>query len=242
MTTAIIAQARMGSSRLPGKVLKELGGRSVLEHVLTRASRAEGADIVCVATSVEAADDAIESAAKSLGFPVFRGSEADVLSRYAGAAEMVKADVVVRITCDCPLIDPNVVGQAILVSKENSADYVAQEWDGWPHGIGCEVFPRVLLDRATRETLDAYDREHVTPWIRNTAAKTSLLMKGPGGPVSQQRWLLDYPEDYVFLTRLFEQFLKNAPPDSWQGVWRVLEKHPEISALNMHLRENQRPK
>jgi spore coat polysaccharide biosynthesis protein SpsF len=242
MTTAIIAQARMGSSRLPGKVLKPLGGRSVLEHVLTRASRAKGADVVCIATTAEKSDDAIVSAAKSLGFPVFRGSEADVLSRYAGAAEMTNADIVVRITCDCPLIDPNVVSQAIRALKEKSADYVAQEWEGWPHGIGCEVFPRILLDRAAKETLDAYDREHVTPWIRNMAAKSAFLMKGPGGPVSEQRWLLDYPEDYKFLSQLFEQFSNSAPPDSWEEVWRVLQKHPEISSLNMHLREKKRPK
>lgn len=242
MTTAIIAQARMGSSRLPAKVLKQLGGRSVIEHVLTRARRAPGADIVCVATTVEAADDAIASAAESLGFPVFRGSESDVLGRYAGAAEMVKADVIVRITCDCPLIDPGVVGQAIRELKERNADYVAQEWNEWPQGIGCEVFPRALLDRAAAEASDAYDREHVTPWIRNRAAKIKYSMKGPGGPVSEQRWLLDYPEDYSFLDRLFAKFPGNAPPDSWEAVWRELQKHPEIYALNKHLREDLRPR
>jgi spore coat polysaccharide biosynthesis protein SpsF len=242
MTTAIIAQARMGSSRLPGKVLKELGGRRVIEHVLTRASRAPGADVVCIATTVEAADDAIASAATALGFPVFRGSEADVLGRYAGAAEMVKADIVVRITCDCPLLDPNVVGEAVRELKTRNADYVAQEWSEWPQGIGCEVFPRAVLDRAAKETSDAYDREHVTPWIRNTGAKAKYIMKGPGGAVSEQRWLLDYPEDHAFLERLFEKFPASTPPDSWQEVWRVLERHPEISALNQHLREIPRPK
>jgi spore coat polysaccharide biosynthesis protein SpsF (cytidylyltransferase family) len=242
MTTAIIAQARMGSSRLPGKVLKELGGRPVLEHVLTRASRAPGADIVCVATTVEPADDAIATAAKSLGFPVFRGSETDVLGRYAGAAEMVKADVIVRITCDCPLIDPGVVGEAIRKLKERNADYVAQEWSEWPQGIGCEVFPRALLNRAAAEASDTYDREHVTPWIRNKAAQIKYLMKGPGGPVSEQRWLLDYPEDYAFLDRLFAKFPGNTPPDSWETVWRELQKHPEIYALNKHLREDLRPR
>ena len=242
MTTAIIAQARMGSSRLPGKVLKPLGGRTVLEHVLTRASRAPGADVVCVATTVDAADDAIASAAKSLGFPVFRGSESDVLGRYAGAAEMLKADIIVRITCDCPLLDPLVVGESIRALKEKNADYVAQEWSEWPQGVGCEVFPRALLDRAAKETNADYDREHVTPWIRNTAAKTKYAMKGPGAPVSEQRWLLDYPEDYVFLEKLVEQFPGRTPPDSWEQVWRELQQHPEIYALNIHMREQPRPR
>jgi spore coat polysaccharide biosynthesis protein SpsF len=242
VTTAIIAQARMGSSRLPGKVLMPLGGRPVIEHVLTRASHAKGADAVCVATTVEAADDAIAATAKALGIPVHRGSETDVLGRYAGAAEMMKADIVVRITCDCPLIDPNVIGRSIRELKEKNADYVAQEWNEWPQGIGCEVFPRALLDRAAAETKDAYDREHVTPWIRNTAAKTKYLMRGPGTPVSAQRWLLDYPEDYAFLERLFEKFPGETPPEPWEEVWQTLQRYPEISALNTHLREDLRPK
>lgn len=242
MKTVVIAQARMGSSRLPGKVLMPLGGRPVVEHVLSRASRAKGVDAVCIATTIGSADDAVAMAAEALGFPVFRGSEQDVLGRYAGAAEMTGADIVVRITCDCPLLDPGVVGDAIENLRSRNLDYVAQEWTEWPHGIGCEVFPRALLDRAAATTSDPYDREHVTPWIRNTAAQSKYWMKGPSGPVSEQRWLLDYPEDYKFLTALFDLFPSKNPPDSWEEVWRVLQKHPEVSALNMHLRENQRPK
>jgi spore coat polysaccharide biosynthesis protein SpsF len=236
VTTAIIAQARMGSSRLPGKVLKQLGGRPVLEHVLTRASRAPGADIVCVATTVEAADDAIASAAESLGFPVFRGSESDVLGRYAGAAEMTKADVIVRITCDCPLIDPGVIGEVLALRARENADYACNVLkNDWPHGLDCEAFTRAALDQAAAAAVESYDREHVTPWIRRNA-RTALHLPGPGGIAAEQRWVLDYPEDYELLQKVFALFGGAEPPLSWEEVWSAVRKHEALGAINAHLR------
>ena len=242
MKTVVIAQARVGSSRLPGKVLKTLGGKSVIAQVLSRASRAQGVDEVCIATTTEPGDDAVASAGNALGYQVFRGSEPDVLSRYAGAAAMTNADIVVRITCDCPLIDPGVIGGAVRALSEKNAEYVAQEWLQWPQGVGCEVFPRALLDCAAASTSDPYDHEHVTPWIRNHGARALHWMPGPGGEVANQRWLLDYPEDYAFLEKVFALFPDAKPPDSWQAIWVILKQHPEIYALNQHLRENIRPK
>jgi spore coat polysaccharide biosynthesis protein SpsF len=242
LKTVIIAQARMGSSRLPGKVLMPLGGHSVIEHVVSRASRALRADHVCIATTVEPVDDVVALAATSFGAAVFRGSESDVLGRYAEAAAMMNAEVIVRITCDCPLIDPGVIDRSVQELVERNADYVAQEWNEWPQGVGCEVFSRVMLDRAAAETGGAYDREHVTPWIRNNGAKVKYWMPGPGGAAAEQRWLLDYPEDYDFLEKLYRRFPANVPPDSWEMIWQVVRLHPEISAINMHLREDMRPK
>lgn len=242
MKTVVIAQARVGSSRLPGKVLKTLGGKQVFAQVLSRASRAKGVDEVCIATTTEPGDDAVATAAQALGYSVFRGSEADVLARYAGAAAMLKADVVVRITCDCPLIDPNVIESAVRELRDKGADYVAQEWSEWPQGVGCEVFPRALLDQAVASTSDPYDREHVTPWIRNHGGRIVRWMSGPGGEVAHQRWLLDYPEDYAFLVKAFGLFPNATPPDSWEAIWKLLKRHPEIYALNQHLREDIRPR
>jgi spore coat polysaccharide biosynthesis protein SpsF len=242
LKTVVIAQARMGSSRLPGKVLMPLGGRSVIEHVTKRASRAALVNGVCIATTVETADDVVALAAQSLGIAVFRGSENDVLGRYAGAAAMMDADIIVRITSDCPLVDPGVVDRSIQELTTRKADYVAQEWNEWPQGVGCEVFPRALLDRAVAEAGSDYDREHVTPWIRNSGARVRYWMPGPGGAAAEQRWLLDYPEDYNFLEKLFRRFPEDTPPDSWEMIWQVVRSHPELWALNRHLRENVRPK
>lgn len=232
----------MGSSRLPGKVLMPLGARPVFAHVLSRAARAEGVDAVCLATSDLPADDPVAEAARALGFPVFRGSESDLLSRFGGAAAMTGADIIVRITCDCPLIDPNVIAQAVRELTARKADYVAQEWSAWPQGVGCEVFTRAMLDRAGDEATEAYDREHVTPWIRNRIATAKYIMPGPGGAVAEQRWLLDYPEDYAFLEKLLLLFPEGIAPDSWEAIWGILRSHPQVFALNHHLREVPPPK
>ena len=237
MKTVIVAQARTGSKRLPGKVLKPLGGKPAIEHVLRRASAAKLADQVWLATTTEYSDDVVQEAADKLGFPVFRGSEEDVLSRYAGAAEAANADVIVRITCDCPLIDPEVIDAMISLRAAQSADYVWNDPDrDWPVGLDCEVFTREVLEQAAASATSKAEREHVTPWIRGGGAKSVAHLAGPGKPVSAQRWVLDYPEDYAFLSRLFDLFPGKQPPLSWHEVWATVERHPEISALNAHLR------
>lgn len=237
MKIVIIAQARTGSARLPGKVLKPLGGKTVVEHVLTRARASKLADAAWLATTTEASDDAVNDAGHRLGVPVFRGSERDVLGRYAGAAAAAEADVIVRITCDCPLIDPGVIDSLIALFRDRSASYAWNDPDrDWPVGLDCEVFSREMLDRAAAATTNDFDREHVTPWIRDAGARTKVSLAGPGGPVSKQRWVLDYPEDYEFLLRLFDLFPGREPPLRWQDVWTVVEKHSSLHAVNAHLR------
>lgn len=239
----MIAQARTGSSRLPGKVLKPLAGRPVLAHVLTRAGKAAKVDAVCVATTVEIEDDPVVEIAKGLGVPFFRGSEADVLGRYAGAADMMKADIVVRVTCDCPLIDPAVIDGILQLRAERDADYACNGLElDWPHGLDCEVFTRAMLDAAAKSTDDAYDREHVTPWIRTRGGQLKLHLPGPGRPAADQRWVLDYPEDYHFLRELFALFPGSEAPLAWQDVWNVVQVHPSLSSINQHLRRNALPK
>lgn len=244
MSTAIIVQARTGSTRLPGKVLKPLGGRPVLEHVLSRLKNAKSADTICVATTTAGGDDAVVDVAGRMGVAVYRGSETDVLARYHGAATMVDADVIIRVTSDCPLIDYSVVEQLIALRKEAAADYASNGLlhIDWPHGLDCEVFTRQILERAVTATNDPYDREHVTPWIRTRGAATLRHLAGPGLPVSEQRWVLDYPEDYAFLTRLFSVFTGGEAPLRWQQVWDVVQEHPDVSSINSHLRRATLPR
>lgn len=172
----VLVQARVGSSRLPGKSLKPMHGRPMVSHVLRRA-RALGYDTV-VATSVSERDDLLADTVRDLGVPVYRGSEWDVLSRMAGAAQMMEADVVVRVTADCPLWAPDVGQQVLSVFLAGPRDGVVSNdttTSGWPDGLDVEVFTCDLLLAATAAAEDRNcmsgrsDREHVTPWMRRTA-------------------------------------------------------------------------
>jgi spore coat polysaccharide biosynthesis protein SpsF (cytidylyltransferase family) len=215
-----------------------LGGRRVLEHVLLRLKNVKSAQTICVATTIADNDDAVADASDRMGVPVHRGSETDVLARYHGAAAMVDADIVVRVTSDCPLIDYSVIERLIALRNEMAADYASNgllQMD-WPHGLDCEVFTREMLERAMTSTDNPYDHEHVTPWIRTRGAATRQHLRGPGLPVSEQRWVLDYPEDYEFLTRLYSFFPAGEAPLHWQQIWGIVQKHPDVSLINRHLR------
>lgn len=239
--TVAIIQARFGSTRLPGKVLKPLGkvqhgAGIVLDHAIQRCRAIPAVDAVVIATTDREEDVAIVAAAERAGALVHRGSAEDVLSRYAGAAKGVDADVVLRVTSDCPLIDPGVCERVIRLRAETGADYAANNMPRlYPHGLDCEVFTRDGLERAAATATAPYDREHVTPWLRRSAeiVRTSLI--GPGWPSVQQRWTLDFPEDYEFFAALFPLL----PQDRIAGMDEVLDilaGYPEISAINAHRR------
>jgi spore coat polysaccharide biosynthesis protein SpsF len=233
MTVAAIVQARLGSSRLPGKVLMDLGGRSVLAHVLARCQAIPGVDTVVCATTQNAADDAVARAAGRLSVPVFRGSETDVLARYAEAALSVNAATIVRVTSDCPLIDPAVCGEVLLLVASGRADYACNNMPpSWPHGLDCEAFTAEALAQAAREATDEAAREHVTPWMRDNPTLARANLRGPGGVACRMRWTLDYPEDLAFLAALFDVRPGAATATDWKTVAAILDRHPEIAQLN----------
>ncbi len=233
MTVAAIVQARLGSTRLPGKVLTEMGGRSVLEHVLRRCAAIPGVDTVVCATTDSPADDPVAAAAGALGAAVFRGSEADVLARYAGAAAAAGADVVVRVTSDCPLIDPAVCGAVLDLVTSGRADYATNNLPpSWPHGLDCEAFTADALARANREASEPAAREHVTPWMRRNPDLVRANLAGPGGERARMRWTLDYPEDRAFLAALFEVLAEGPADTGWDAVAATVERHPDLAAIN----------
>lgn len=230
--TVIIAQARMGSTRLTGKVLAMLGDRTVLAHVVDRAKRVRGADAVCIATTNRAADDVVATAAAAAGAMVFRGDAHDVLGRYRGAAEMLDASVVMRVTCDCPVIDPEVCDAVLDLRANSGADYAANNLRReWPHGLDCEAFTRQALADAANRSTATYDREHVTPWIRRAPQLKRMHLAGPGAPAADQRWTLDYPEDLAFFRALFSAY-SDAATAGWDSIYSFLAGRPEIAALN----------
>jgi UDP-2,4-diacetamido-2,4,6-trideoxy-beta-L-altropyranose hydrolase len=234
--TVAIIQARFGSTRLPGKVLKPLGSGIVLDQAIQRCRAIPSIDAVVIATTDLDEDGAIVAAAERAGALVHRGSSEDVLSRYAGAANRSDADIVLRVTSDCPLIDPGICERVIRLRAEMAADYASNNMPRlYPHGLDCEVFTREALDRADRTATAGYDREHVTPWLRRTADLTRASVVGPGWPAVQQRWTLDFPEDYDFFAALFPLL----PRDRIAGmdeVLGILAAHPEIVAINAHRR------
>lgn len=231
--TAVIAQARMGSSRLPGKVLKQLGDRTVLAHVIWRAQSIQGADEVCIATSDLVEDDLVAAEAERCGAAVYRGDETDVLARYIGAARMLQAQTIMRITCDCPLIDPEVCGQVLKLRIDDGVGYASNVGSAqWPHGMDCEAFSSDLLERAGEETDVADEREHVTLWMRRNNAIQKADLEGPGAPVSLQRWTLDYPEDFDFLEALFRLLPMPPAMPGWKEILEVVEARPELAVIN----------
>ena len=162
----------MGSSRLPGKVMQELAGRTVLHHVLERCRAIPGADVVVCAMPDEAQSAPLEAVARESGAVTFRGSEKDVLARYLGAARSMKADIVMRVTSDCPLIDPQVCGEVLSLRVREGADYAANNTPrSYPHGLDCEAFTTAALAEADASTREAYDHEHVTPWLPGSASQ-----------------------------------------------------------------------
>jgi spore coat polysaccharide biosynthesis protein SpsF len=236
MIRAVIVQARFGSSRLPGKVLLPLGGRPALAAVLERCARIPGIDRVVCAVADDAASDPVAAAAQTCGAVVFRGSQHDVLARYEGAARAVGADIVMRVTSDCPLIDPDVAGAVLAVLDETGADYACNTMPPlWPHGLDCEAFRARHLARAALEADAAYDREHVTPWLRRNAALRRVNLDGPGGGAERHRWTLDHAEDYAFFAALWDAMGERAGQATTAELIAFLADRPEIAALNRGL-------
>jgi len=233
MTTAVIIQARIGSSRLPGKVLEDLHGRTVLAHVLARAAAIGEADVVCCAIPADSVNDPVAAEADSCGAHVVRGSEDDVLDRYVQAARALDAELVLRVTSDCPLIDPAVCDAVIRLCRDQNAAYACNNMPpSWPHGLDCECMPRAWLERAWREAARPSEREHVTQFLRHHPDAKKVNLPGPGGGVEHHRWTLDTPADLAFLRALFPHLPDGPEGWDWTTTLAVVEAHPEIAALN----------
>jgi spore coat polysaccharide biosynthesis protein SpsF len=231
--TACIVQARVGSTRLPGKVLEPLGDAPVLEHVLRRCQAIEGVDEVVCATVDGDHGDAVAALADRLDIAVYRGPECDVLARYQGAAHAVGAEVVLRVTSDCPLIDPEICAAVLKLRAEAGADYAANNMPpSWPHGLDCEAFTIEALDEAAATATAAEDHEHVTPWIRRNRSYHRVNLPGPGGEVATQRWTLDYPEDLAFLRAVYQRLPGGCAGRSWRAALAIVDREPQLALIN----------
>ena len=238
MKTLIIVQARMTSTRLPGKVLLPLAGEPMLTRLIERLRRVHRADGIVVATTTNTSDDPIAALCTQLGVPCYRGSEYDVLSRYADAARLHGADVVVRITSDCPLIDPALIDQTIAAYDEGGSDYVSNMLPPtWPYGMAVEVFSAAALAQAHAEATQAAEREHVTPFLYWHPERYRLRNVASPVDLSHHRWTVDTPEDYALVSRLFDHLMPIRPNFTQADVLALLDKHPDWIAINQHIQQ-----
>lgn len=230
MTVAVVVQARFNSTRLPAKVLLDLAGRPVLSHVIERCRRIPGVDVVVCAVPDQKDSDLIEAYAQGAGAHSFRGPEFDVLARTLGAARSVAADIVVRITSDCPLIDPTICEQVIAPVRERLVDYSSNVSPrSYPQGLDCEAFSVASLIMADKATKARYDREHVTTYMRRPEAGLRRHNVRTGKPdLADKRWTLDWPEDLEF----FRAVHAHGDPQSMDEVLAILAAHPEIEKIN----------
>ncbi|HXY04547.1 MAG TPA: glycosyltransferase family protein [Terriglobales bacterium] len=235
MKTLAIVQARMGSSRLPGKVLMDLAGETVLQRVVRRLGRAALVNQVVVATSLSPMDDAVVSECNRLGVDHFRGSEADVLDRYYHCAQAFAASRVVRITADCPVIDPALVDLTIRSFGEKFCDYASNALvPGYPRGLDVEVFTLAALTRAWSEARKPYEREHVTPYLYEHPKLFRSVSVNAKRDYGDLRWTLDTVEDLECLRAIYER-LGGRNDFCWEDVLQIVQREPQLASMNSHV-------
>ncbi len=237
MKPIAIIQARMGSTRLPGKVLMDIGGRSMLARVVERTRQSKCVDGTIVAATTNPQDEALVSECRNLAVPLFRGSEDDVLDRYYRAAIEHDADPVVRITSDCPLLDSQVVDQVVASFVETSPDYASNVTSRtFPLGLDVEVVSREALDRAWREADKSYERVHVTPYINRHPERFRLATVSAGQDYSGYRWTVDTPEDLAFVRAVYARLGRNGR-FGWRDVLALVRREPGLIELNRGVRQ-----
>ncbi len=231
--TVALLQARIRSSRLPGKVLMSLQGKAIIEIMLERLKRSKELDGIVVVTSAEPENDALAYIVEQCQVPCFRGSEKDVLDRYYQAALFYGAEHIVRLTGDCPLIDPDIIDRTVRSYRQCGADYVSTE--GFPDGECVCIFSSKALESAWKNAKLPSEREHVVPWIWKHSHLFNILNYPCSENLSDERWTIDEAADYIFLQELAKALPMPVVDATWQDILQTIKKHPEIKAINGHI-------
>jgi spore coat polysaccharide biosynthesis protein SpsF len=241
MRRVAIVQARMGSTRLPGKVLADLAGAPMLQRQLERLARCERLDEVVLATTAAPADDPVAALAARLGLRAHRGPGADVLARYAGAAREARAELVVRLTADCPLVDPKATDAVVaaLETRRSACDYASNVLERHlPRGLDTEALWRDVLERVDRLARSPAAREHVTAFIHAERPDLFALhaVRGPED-AADLRWTVDTPADLAMVRRLFAELGLAEAPRPAAEVIAWVRAHPEVASMNGHVEQ-----
>jgi glutamate-1-semialdehyde 2,1-aminomutase/spore coat polysaccharide biosynthesis protein SpsF len=233
-----IIQARMGSSRLPGKTMADVEGHPMVWHVAKRVQLAHKVDRVVIATSTAPTDDVIFNLCQTTGIRCHRGSETDVLDRFYQAACAENADTIVRVTADCPLIDPAVVDRVIELFQQGNLDYVSNAMvRTFPDGLDTEVFSAAALETAWRDGQMSSDREHVTPYLRSGKFRTANVIN-PDTASGHYRWTVDEPIDLEFVRAIYAAF-RNQPSFGMADILNLVRQNPALATMNDHIVSNQ---
>lgn len=240
MRIGAIIQARMGSTRLPEKVMKNLEGKTVLEHVINRVQQSKLINEIIIATTLHERDSVIEAEALRCGVKAYRGSEDDVLARYYYAAKENNLDVIVRITSDCPLIDPEVLDEIIQYYLKITNDIVSNAGSNlsnrtYPRGLDTEVFSFEILKDAFTNAKEKYQREHVTPYIYETSG-TAFYYKNDID-YSKYRWTLDTEEDFELISEIYKHLYHGVHDFYLNDIVKLFEKIPELYDINAHIEQ-----
>jgi len=242
MKIGAIIQARMGSTRLPEKVMKKIAGKTVLEHVIERVKQSDLINEIIIATTTHERDDAIEAEALRCGVKVFRGSEEDVLSRYYLAAKKNNLDIIVRITSDCPLIDPIVLDEIVGYYLKHDYDIVSNAGPDicnrtYPRGLDTEVFSFEVLENAFNNATEKYQREHVTPYIYENS--TNIFYYKNNIDYSKYRWTLDTDEDFKLISEIYKHMFNGKHDFYMNDIIKLFEQNPQLYEINAHVKQKE---
>jgi spore coat polysaccharide biosynthesis protein SpsF len=236
MRTIAIVQARLGSSRLPGKVLADLAGDTMLARVVMRLRAARTIDDIVIATTTNSTDDALVREAARLGVGVHRGSEQDVLDRYLGAARVWHAGAVVRVTSDCPLLDPAVVDDVVRALRTSTCDYASNTHTRtFPRGLDAEAMYLETLERIARHATSAAAHEHVTSYLMEQPGRFSIRQVVAEDDDSDLRWTVDTSEDLALVRALYDELDLGRTIAPYLDVVDVVRARPQLAEMNAHV-------
>ena len=237
---SVIIQARLGSTRLPGKTLIEIAGRPMLGHVVDRVRRIAGVEQIIIATTTKPNDQAIVSFAEAEGLPVYTGSEEDVLDRFYQAARLFKASIIIRITPDCPLLDVAVSEQVLTRFLQGDVDYASNtNPPTFPDGLDTEVFSFAALEQTWHEAKLPSEREHVTAYMWKNSGKFRLANVSNSTDLSALRWTVDEPRDLAFVRAVCNHLDPTTTSFGMAEVLALLQAQPELYQLNTGIMRNE---
>lgn len=239
--TAII-QARVGSTRLPNKIFNTIKGKPILWHVINRVSFSKNIDKIVVATTDLKEDDITEQFCKENKIQFYRGSSDDVLSRYYEAAKKFNADLIIRITSDCPVIDPIILDKMLInffeLYEKEKIDYMSNTIvRTFPRGLDAEIFPFNVLEKTYNEAKQDYEREHVTPYIYQHPEIFEIKNFGNDRDYSFHRWTVDTIEDFQLIEEIYEALYKENDIFYFEDILRLFEQKPDLIKINQNIKQ-----